>query len=127
MSPRESNEVRGAVTGSVTVAVVDIGRLAFSSKQPPPDMRLRRERRDQAGSSVLSACCPCEPVQTATPPTGPWRAPQKFAEAGQNLLLRKVTDGTIKVKECGRAVPERKDDPRDDRRLLAALALLTFA
>jgi len=42
-------------------------------------------------------------------------------------LLRKVTDGTIKVKECGRAVSERKDDPRDDRRLLAALALLTFA
>ena len=42
-------------------------------------------------------------------------------------MLRKVTDGTIKVKECGRAVSERKDDPRDDRRLLAALALLTFA
>ncbi len=38
-------------------------------------------------------------------------------------MLRKVTDGTIKVKQCGRAVAERKDDPR----LLATLALLTFA
>src|SRR5450631_194667 len=74
MSPRESNEATGTETGSVRVAV--IGAVAFSSKHPPPDMRLRRNRRDQAGSSVLSACCPCEPVQTATPPTGPWRAPQ---------------------------------------------------
>src|SRR3954453_24261002 len=99
MSPRESNEAMGAGTESVSGAVVDMRDVAFSSKRPPPDMRLRRViDGSKRALRFWGACCPCEPVQTATPPTGPWRAPRKFAEAGQNSVRGKMTDGTAKVK-----------------------------
>src|SRR5450631_1195559 len=114
MSPRESNEATGTETGSVRVAVM--GNVAFSSKHPPPDMRLRRDRRDQAGSSVFECVLS---VRTRSDSDAAYRSLARSAQirgGRTKLLLMKLTDGTAKVKEPSRYTGESTHDraPRQE-------------
>src|SRR3954468_1191794 len=100
MRPRASNEAMGAETGSVAM---DIGDVAFSSKHPPPDMRLRRvidgtKRGLRFLGCVLS-------VRTRSDSDAANRSLARSAEnrgGRTKLSAGKMTDGTAKVKECGR-------------------------
>jgi hypothetical protein len=108
MSPRESNEVMmGDETGSVSVAVVDIGKCgvffeAATAGYAPPS-------RTTGPSGAFGFECVLS-VRTRSDSDAAYRSLARSAEnrgGRTKLMLRKVTDGTAKVKECGRAAGAR--------------------
>src|SRR3954465_12289457 len=100
MRPRASNEAMGAETGSVAM---DIGEVAFSSKHPPPDMRLRRViDGTKRGLRVWVRAVRANPCRQRRRQPVPGALRGKNRGGRTKLSAGKMTDRTVKVKESGR-------------------------